>query len=97
MFSFQQTKETSHDSPTSPISPSTRQQSIFSIFREIKKNNEELKTSTYTEFWKQSSTTQHGLLPTIDPDGGLEFLEPKVPVPKSAYDYNNFVISFDTK
>jgi len=64
------------------------------------KKNEGLKTSTYYEFWKQSSTTQTRLLSALDPDKGqfqLLFLEPKVPVPKSVEDYSTFVFSFDTK
>lgn len=67
---------------------------------EMKRKNEALKTLTYVEFWKQSSTTQHILLSTLDLDKGqfhLAFLEKKVLVPKSENDYKSYVFSFYTK
>lgn len=66
----------------------------------MKKKNKTLKTSTYYVLWKQSSTTQTTFLFALDPQKGqfqLEFLEPKVPVPKSAEDYKTPIFSFDTK
>ena len=53
-------------------------QNIFARYKEIKKNNEALKATTYSEFWKQTATTQHRLLSTFDTEKGqfqLTFLD----------------------
>ena len=62
----------------------------FSRYKEIKRKNEALKVTTFSKFWKQTSTTQHKLLSALDSQKGqfqLAFLEPTVLVPKSAEDY----------
>jgi len=66
----------------------------------MNRKNEALKNSNCTEFWKQSSTTQHILLSALDLDRGkfqLEFLKVRVPFPRSVDNYKNSMFSFDTK
>jgi hypothetical protein len=56
--------------------------------------------STYSQFWKQTSTAQHRLLSAFDTDKGrmhLAFLQAQVPHPKEITDYNRSTIVFDTK
>lgn len=59
--------EKNHDPSTSPY---YGQLSIFSRFRETKKKNEMLKTTTYLVFWKQTYTNQTRLLSALDPENG---------------------------
>ena len=40
--------------------------SIFDKYKMIKQRNELLTSSTYAQFWKQTSTTQHGLFSAFD-------------------------------
>jgi hypothetical protein len=52
--------------------------SIFEKYEMIKKKNQTLTNSTYSQFWKKTSTTQHRLLSSFDTDKGrihLAFLQ----------------------
>lgn len=42
----------STDSPVSSVSQGTEQQNIFARYKEIKRKNEALKATTYSEFWE---------------------------------------------
>ena len=66
----------------------------------IKKKNQMLNNNTYTQFWKQTSTTQHKLLSAFDAGKGrmhLAFPQAQVPHPKEIIDYKRSTIVFDTK
>jgi hypothetical protein len=74
--------------------------SIFEKYDMIKKKNQMLTNSTYSQFWKQTSTTQHRLLSAFDTEKGrmhLAFLQAQVPHPKEITDYKRSTIVFDTK
>lgn len=76
-----------------------KEKSIFTIYKEIKHRNEALKASTYTWFWKKTSSTQHRKLSSFDTEKGnmqIAFLEPKVTHPRSANDYTKSIFTFDT-
>ena len=66
-------------------------QNIFSKFLEIKQKNESLKANVYSQFWKHTSTSQHGMLTSFDSEKGImrmDFLQAQVPFPKAPSDYN---------
>ena len=74
--------------------------SIFEKYDMKKRKNEMLTNSTYSQFWKQTSTTQHRLLSAFDTEKGrmhLVFMQAKVPHPKEITDYKRSTIFFDTK
>lgn len=56
--------------PVSSTSYAPPQPSIFDRYKETKLKNEALKVSTYLEFWKQITTTQHNLLSSFDLENG---------------------------
>jgi hypothetical protein len=71
--------------------------SIFEKYDLIKKNNQTLTNSTYAQFWKQTSTTQHRLLSTFDTKKGIihmAFLQAQVPDPKVITDYKRETFEF---
>jgi len=49
--------------------------SIFDKYKMIKQRNELLTSSTYAQFWKQTSTTQHILLSVFDTEKGRMHME----------------------
>jgi hypothetical protein len=66
----------------------------------IKNNNQMLTDNTYSQFWKQTSTTQHRVLSSFDTEKGrihLAFLQAQLPQPKEIIDYKRSTIVFDTK
>ena len=70
------------------------------MFREIKLKNEIIKNNTYTQFWKQTSSSQSNLLSTFDSEKGrmqMAFLEAQIPQPKTTKDYKKTTFEFDTK
>jgi hypothetical protein len=74
--------------------------SIFEKYEMIKKKNQTLTNNTYSQFWKQTSTTQHRLLSAFDTEKGrmhLAFLQAQVSQPKEITDYKRSTIIFDTK
>lgn len=61
--------------------------------------NEALKVSTYSEFQKQTTKTQHRLLYVFDAEKGqfqMAFMEPLVLTPRSAGDYKASIFSIYT-
>jgi hypothetical protein len=73
---------------------------IFEKYDLIKKRNQTLTNSTYAQFWKQTSTTQHRLLSTFNMEKGrmhIAFLQAQVPQPKEIRDYKRSTLVFDTK
>jgi hypothetical protein len=59
-----------------------------------------LTNSTYAQFWKQTSTTQHRFLSSFDTEKGrmhMEFLQAQVPHPKVISDYKRSTFEFDVK
>jgi hypothetical protein len=55
---------------------------LFEKYNLIKKKNEILKNSTYSQFWKQTSIAQHRLLSNFDTDKGrihMAYLQAQVP------------------
>jgi hypothetical protein len=74
--------------------------SIFEKYDLIKKKNQTLTSSTYAQFWKQTSTAQHRLLSTFDTEKGrmhMAFLQAQVPNPKVITDYKRETFEFQTK
>jgi hypothetical protein len=73
---------------------------IFDKYKMIKQKNELLNISTYAQFWKQTSTSQHILLFSFDTEKGrmhMEFLQAKVPHPKATSVYKKTSFEFDVK
>jgi hypothetical protein len=71
---------------------------IFEKYNLIKKKNEMLTNSTYAQFWKQTSTTQHRLLSSFDTEKGrmhMACLQAQVPQPKTISDYKRSTFEFD--
>jgi hypothetical protein len=71
---------------------------LFEKYNLIKKKNEMLTNSTYAQFWKQTSTTQHRLLSTFDTEKGrmhMAYLQAQVPHPKTISDYKRETFEFD--
>jgi hypothetical protein len=74
--------------------------SIFEKYELIKKKNQTLTSSTYAQFRKQTSTTQHKLLSAFDTEKGrmhMAFLQAQVPDPKVITDYKRATFEFQTK
>jgi hypothetical protein len=66
---------------TTKPSQGPAQLSIFEKYDLIKKKNEMLTNDTYAQFWKQKSTTQHGLFSSFDTEKGrmhMAFLQAHV-------------------
>ena len=66
----------------------------------IKKKNQTLTSSTYAQFWKQTSTAQHMLLSAFNTEKGrmhMAFLQAQVPDPKVIIDYKRATFEFQTK
>jgi hypothetical protein len=77
-----------------------KEPNIFYKYKEIKQRNELINTSTYTQFWKQTSIAQHRLLSAFDTDKGriqMAFLQAQVPYPKTTSDYKKTSFEFDVK
>ena len=54
--------------------------------------------STYDQFWKQASTSQHRLLSTFYTEKGrmhMAYLQAQVPKPKRIFDYKMETFEFD--
>lgn len=67
---------------------------------EIKLNNEALRPSTYSKFWKQTATPHHKLFSTFDLEKRqfqMAFLKPKVSAPRGVEDYSASISLVDTK
>jgi hypothetical protein len=74
--------------------------SIFEKYEMIKKKNQTLTTSTYAQFRKKTSTTQHRLLSAFDTEKGrmhMAFLQAQVPDHKVITDYKRATFVFQTK
>jgi DNA repair exonuclease SbcCD ATPase subunit len=74
--------------------------SVFEKYNMIKKKNQTLTSSTYAQFWKQTSTAQHRLLSTFDTEKGrmhMAFLQAQVPDLKVITDYKRETFEFQTK
>jgi hypothetical protein len=74
--------------------------SIFEKYELIKKNNQNLTSSTCTRFWKQTSIAQHRLLSAFDTEKGrmnMAFLQAQVPDPKVTTDYKRATFKFQMK
>jgi hypothetical protein len=66
----------------------------------IKQKNELMNSSTYAQFWKKTSTSQHRLLSAFDIENGrmdMEFLQARVPHHKTTSDYKKTSFEFDVK
>jgi hypothetical protein len=66
----------------------------------IKKKNQMLTRSTYAQFLKKTSTTQHRLLSAFDTEKGrmhMAFLQAQVLDPKAITDYKRATFEFNTK
>lgn len=93
----------SSSTPTEPLdTPHTMDvlkdstdQNIFAKFRAIKQKNEALKSTTYSQFWKQTTTSHNIFLSAFYFEKRrmhIAFLESQVPTPRSPA-----VFSFDAK
>jgi hypothetical protein len=74
--------------------------SVFEKYDLIKKKNQTLTSSTYAQFWKQTSTAQHRLLSTFDTEKGrmnMDFLQAQVSDPKAIPDYKRATFKFHTR
>ena len=77
-----------------------KQRIILDRYKYIKLKNEILKISTYTQFWKQTTSSQGRLLSTFDAEKGrmkMAFLQAHIAQPKSAADYKKTSFEFDAK
>jgi hypothetical protein len=66
----------------------------------IKKKNQMLTSSTYAQFWKQTSTTQYKLVSSFDTEKGrmhMAFLQAQVPHPKEITYYKRDTMEFNTR
>ena len=84
------TIDTHVSSPKGDMEHRKKDQNIFSIYKEIKAKNQALKATTFSQFWKQTTTTQHRLLSAFDAEKRkmqVSFLEPKFAQPRSENDY----------
>ena len=71
---------------------------ILSKFKEIKKKNELLKATIYSQFWKLIASSQHTLISAFDTEKGkmqITCLQALVPFPNTPADYKNSIFSFD--
>ena len=64
-FAFPRIEEITIDSPMLSIYYGTTQQDIFSRYKEIKRNNEALKATKYSELCEQYSTIEHRILSSL--------------------------------
>jgi hypothetical protein len=74
--------------------------SIFEKYKMIKKKNQTLTSSTYAQFRKQTSTTQHRLLSAFDIEKGrmhMAYLQAQVLDPKVISDYKRATFEFQAK
>jgi hypothetical protein len=93
-------KKTTHTPPMNQPGKTGPKLSIFEKYDLIKKKNQTLTNNTYTQFWKQTSTTQHRLLSVFNTEKGrmhMEFLQAQVPDPKVIIDYKRATFEFRTK
>lgn len=63
---------------------------IFHVFSDIKKKNEDLKFSTYTQFWKHSSSSQARLVSVFESEKGkmqMDFLQAQISQPRTNAHY----------
>ena len=92
-------RDTPISSPTRELQQNKKETNIFVAYQEIKSKNLALKASTFTQFWKQTATSQHRLLLAFDLEKGrmqIAFLEPKVSKPWIVDDHKKSILSFDT-
>jgi hypothetical protein len=88
---------------TPPVNQPSKEGPKLSIFEKydlIKKKNQTLTSSTYAQFWKRTSTTQHRLLSAFDIEKGrmhIAFLQAQVPDPKAITDYKRATFKFHTR
>jgi hypothetical protein len=93
-------KKTTDTPPINQPGKTRPKLSIFEKYDLVKKNNQTLTSSTYAQFWKQTSTTQHRLLSVFDMEKGrmhMEFLQAQVPDPKVITDNKRETFEFHTK
>jgi hypothetical protein len=91
------TRDSPLDTPPSKTGP---QLGIFEKYDLIKKRNQSLTSSTYAQFQKQSSTTQHRLLSAFDTEKGkmhMAYLHALIPDPKVISDYRRTTFEFQAK
>lgn len=70
----------------------------FSIYKEIKAKNQALKATTFSQFWKKTTTSQHRLLSSFDIEKRriqVSFLKPKFSHPILVDDHKNPIFSFN--
>ena len=70
--------------------PVDKEKYIMEKYKEIKLNNEALKSVTYAQYWKQNPSDQNRLLSAFDYKNRkmkMTFLQPKMQAPKSSTDY----------
>lgn len=93
------TIDTHVSSPIGDMEQRKKDHNIFSIYNEIKEKIQALKATTFSQFQKQTTTTQHRLLSSFDTKKRkmqVAFLERKLTQPRSANDYKKSIFSFDT-
>lgn len=77
-----------------------KEKTIFYRYGEIKLRNEILKSNTYNQFWKKTSSSQSRLFSVFDIEHGkmhMAFLKAQIPQRKSAANYKSTTFEFITK
>jgi hypothetical protein len=98
MMSTSSSKKQTDTTLTTKSSQEPAGLNIFEKYNLIKKKNEMLTNSTYAQFWKQTSTTQHRFLFAFDTKKGrmhMAYLQAQVPQPKTISDYKRSTFEFD--
>jgi hypothetical protein len=100
MMSTSSSKKQTDTTLTTKSSQESAGLNIFEKYNLIKKKNEMLTNSTYAQFWKKTSTTQHRFLSSFDTEKGrmhMAYLQAQVPQPKTISDYKRSTFEFDIK
>jgi hypothetical protein len=92
-------KDPTNTPPVNQASKGGQKLSIFEKYDLIKKKNQTPTSSTYAQFWKQTSTTQHRLLSAFDIDKGrmhMAFWQAQVLDLKAVTEYKRATFKFHT-
>jgi hypothetical protein len=93
-MSTSSSKKQTHTTLITQSSQITVGLSIIEKYNMIKKKNEMLTSSTYAQFWKQTSKTHHRLLSAFDTKKGrmcMAFLQAQVPQSREISDYKSSI------
>jgi hypothetical protein len=93
-------KKPTNTPPVNQPSKTGPKLSIFEKYDLIKKKNQTLTSSTYAQFWKKTSSSQHRMLSAFDTEKGrmhMAFMQAQVLDLKVITDYKRETFEFQTK